>query len=177
MKQLSSEKSFSLVEALVGITIILTLSAILLPNYGAFSRQFSLLRSTYRLAQDLRRVQEMAISAKELPSEGVPPGYGIYLEMGSSQTSYRLYADTSPLGGDERYDAGDAIVETINLGKGVYIKEISPLSPLSVNFKGPAPITTISGAASSAIISLALEADPESIQKVIVNKVGLIYVE
>ncbi len=164
---------FTLVEILVAISIIFLLSAILIPGYGMARDQFSLLRSALKLAQDLRRAQEMATSAKEFEGK-IPPGYGIYLERGGK--NYLLYADTNPQGGNEKYDGGDTVVETIGLESKVYIKEVLP-SSLSINFRGPAPITRISGDANSVTITLALETDPTKIQEIFVNKAGLIYVK
>jgi len=166
-------KAFSVPEILVTIGVILILSGIILPRYSFFRHKFSLLRSAHKLAQDLRRAQEMATSTRELGGS-IPPGYGIYLE--EDDQSYVLYADTYPLGGNEGYDKErDQIVETIELGSKIYIKDLSQVS-LSLNFKGPDPITTISSGTNSAIIVLGLEGGSEE-EEVSINKVGLIYVE
>lgn len=111
----------------------------------------------------------MASSAREFQGT-VPPGYGIYLEK--DDDAYVLYADKN---GNEEYSGQTEKVETIKLDK-IYIKNVSPVD-LSINFKGPDPITKISGDMDSVTITLALEDDPEKTQKVIVNKAGLIYVE
>jgi len=173
MKQFNFTKTsggFTIVETLVAIGIILILSTILVPNYKVFQEEFSLLRSAHKLSQDLRRAQEMATSAKELPGQ-LPKGYGIYLRKGD--TYYRLYAD---LDGDQEYDSGEEIELPIALENKVKIEEVSP-SPLSINFKGPDPVTKILGDADSVTITLALETNPAKTQEVFVNKVGLIYVK
>ena len=168
---------FTLVELLVVTAIILLLTALILPNFRVGEREFALQRSANKLSQDIRKAQQMAMSAKEYLGS-LPPGYGIYLTQGNSY--YLLYADTNPAAGNEKYDGGDSIVEKIYLEKKVYIKDVSPAS-LSINFKPPDPKIRISGTGvdetSIATITLALETDPTKTKIIKVNKAGLIYVE
>lgn len=170
-------KGFTLVELLVVTSIIILLSAIILPNYRGIERQFALQRSAHKLAQDIRRAGEMAMSTKEFQGK-VPAGYGIYLKQG--ERDYLLYADTNPPKGNEKYDGGDGKIETINLEKGVYIKNISP-SSLSINFKPPIPTVKIKTGAgqdsASAVITLSLESDSTKTKIIKVNSAGLIDVE
>jgi prepilin-type N-terminal cleavage/methylation domain-containing protein len=195
IKNKTSQKGFTLIEVLVSIAIITILASILLPGYNSFRYRFALLRSSYKLSHDFRGAQEFSVSAKELPTLEVPPGYGIYLKKGLTEKSYILYADNGPYpyGGNEEYDLNQDIpVETIKLESGVYIKDIvtTPLgassssSELSVNFRGPDPLTKINGkingetvsGETTAIITLGLTNDDTITQQVFVNKVGLIYV-
>jgi len=181
------EKGFTLVELLVVIGIISLLTALILPNFRGGESQFALQRSANKLSQDIRRAQQMALSAKECqPCGGIFPetGYGIILDNAWSTRQYRLYADTH--GKNEFFTPNDTIVETIDLEKGVIIKEISlppnTYSSVSINFKPPDPITNIKynigpPGQSLTIITLALETDPNKTKTVKVNKAGLIYVE
>jgi len=184
----TSQKGFTFIEVLVSIAIIMILASILLPGYRSFRYRFALLRSSYKLSHDFRGAQEISVSAKELSTLQVPPGYGIYLKKGLLEKTYILYADDYPSGGNEQYDLNqDTVVETIKLESGVYIKDIvtTPLgtssNTLSVNFRGPDPLTkinavgTVSGE-TTAIITLGLTSDNSLTQQVFVNKVGLIYV-
>ncbi|MFH1713365.1 MAG: hypothetical protein ABH896_04240, partial [Candidatus Jacksonbacteria bacterium] len=103
-----------MLEILVAIVIIALLTLIVVPNYRAGGSQLALRRSADKLSHDIRRAEEMAVSAKECSTcGGVPQGYGIYLTAGT--TTYLLYADTYPsLAGNENYDIGqDVIMETI----------------------------------------------------------------
>lgn len=176
-------KGFTIIEFLIVISIIGIFSAITFPNYRSTQQQLALQRSASKLAQDIRKVQEMAISAKECPpsicggSEPIiPPGYGIYLKQGDSD--YLLYADINPAAGNEKYNAGDALVKTIPLEKGVKINDVSPAS-MSINFKPPDPKVRISGTGGNfaeAEITLGVK-NTSFEKKVKVNKAGLIYVE
>lgn len=169
-------KSFTLVELLVVTSIIILLSAIILPNYRGIERQFALQRSAHKLAQDIRRAGEMAMSTREFQEEVPEGGYGIHLEL-SWGNYYKLYADKN---GNEKFDGADGEVETINLEKGVYIKNILP-SSLSINFRSPIPTVKIKTEAGqdsvNATITLSLESDSTKTKIIKVNAVGLIDVE
>ena len=171
-----NQKSFTLVELLVVVAIIILLSAIILPDYRASVSQLTLARSAHKMAQDIRRAAEMAMSAKEWQGQIPSGGYGVHVNL-SWQTYYKLYADKN---GNEKYDGAGEEVETINLEKGVIIKGISPSSS-SINFKPPAPIVKIKSEAgvesNSLTITLALEADLTKTRTIEVNKAGLIDVK
>ena len=177
-------KGFTMLELVIVISIIIFLSAIILPNYQAAASRFALERSAYKLAQDIRRAAEMAMSAKELPGGGIPiGGYGVYFEVSSEWNKrYRLYADTQPPEGNEFFTLADTIIEDIELEKGVVIQSINtPPNKVGVNFKPPAPLVKIkysdTDEAAGVIITLALEADLTKTRTVKVNKAGLIDVE
>ncbi len=169
--RLKSKMGFTMLELVISTGIILLLSAILIPNYNNLRHRFSLSRSAYKLAQDVRRIQEMATSAKEVEG-AIPDGYGLYIEPGNE--NYLLYADRNQ---DEHYNPGiDTLIESISLEDGVVIGELS-FSPLGINFRGPDPITRFSTETDRIIITLGLEKSPGETNRIIVNKVGLIYVE
>lgn len=176
------KKGFTLIELLVVTSIVILLSAVVLANYRAGESQLALQRAASKLAQDIRRAQEMAMSAKwcEVCSPPrVPSGYGLYLKQGDKD--YLIYADNYPDQGNEIYDEGsDATVERIYLESKVYIKNVQP-SLLSLNFSPPDPKIKISGAgvseANLATITLSLETDQTKERIIKINKAGLIYVE
>lgn len=174
IKSYQIQKSFTLIELLVVASIIIILSAIILINWRPGEQQLLLQRAAFKLAQDIRRASEMAMSTKEFQGK-VPAGYGVYLKQNDNY--YLLYADTNPAeGGNEKYDSGDDIIETIYFEKGVYIKNIS-LSSLSINFRPPNPIVKIDSLTTSATIIITLESDPTKTKTIRVNNVGLIDVE
>jgi Tfp pilus assembly protein FimT len=165
-------KSFTLIELLVATAIIVLLTALILPNYRAGDKSLALQRSANKLAQDIRRVQDMAMSAKEI--EGAPAswryGYGIRLAK-SQPNQYILFAD---LDNGEDYDPGEEI-ETITLERMVKIDELLPSSPLIVIFEPPDPTVTITPDDNMASIKLGVSV---SLQKTIkINKAGLIAVD
>ncbi len=163
---------FTIVEMLVVSGIIIFLSAIVLINYKTNSQELALLRSAYKLSQDVRRAGEMAMSAKEFQGSIPSGGYGIYFST-SLTDSYKLYAD---LNGNEKYDASDGQIETVSFERGVVIKEIFP-SSLSVNFKPPNPAVKIKTEAGSEVasttITLALQSNQNKIKTIMINNAGL----
>ncbi len=176
MRGNKKESGLTLTEILVTIAIIIILSGLIMANSGAGQSQLALSRSANKLAQDVRRAQEMAMSAEKCPTGTgcagqIPPGYGIYLIQGGE--NYLLYADTNP---GEIYDGGDAGIETIPLEKGIYIKGLGPAST-SINFKPPDPKINITGSVNEVFIVIALKADQTKTRTIRVNKAGLISVE
>jgi len=188
-------KGFTLVELMVTVSIIGLLSVVVFANYRAGEKQFALQRSAHQLAQDIRRVQNMAMATAECPGGTgcagiVPSGYGIILRRPADwKYKYRLYAD---IDGDNAFsDSNDTVIELIDLEKGVFIKAIRRPSPPNpnftwgcINFKPPDPIVNISlrdpDAYSAQLwtkITLALESDDTKIKTVKINAVGLIEIE
>ena len=180
---------FTLIEVLAVAAIIAILSAAFIVNLGPGNKQLALSRAANKLAQDIRRVQEMAMSTKgcSLCGGSAPSGYGIFLEV-SSNSVYILYADTITPQGNEFYTPSDTIIEPpyIELGKGIVIQNINtPPLKVAINFRPPDPVTKIkypSGGSEAelmgdAIITLSVETDPSQTKTVRVNKAGLIWVE
>ena len=197
--RLIKEKSaagFTLTELLVTTSIIFIMSAAVVINYESGKGQLSIQRSTNKLAQDIRRAQEMAMSAKECPvgtgcQGNIPYGYGIFAV--ENETQYILYADTQPSpGGDEYYTLGppeDDMVETIDLENGVVICDIQKTGggvgpdQVSINFRPPDPKVKIQysvGQVENFWVEIILGTDcvnPANNKKVTVNAVGLVEVE
>ncbi len=179
-----SGAGFTLAELLVVTGIIVVLSAITLPAYRVGEKQFALERSSHKLAQDIRRTQEMAMSAKEF--QGIIPvgGYGAYFVQNSNY--YILFADCD---NNKAYSSGTPCngfserVETLYLEKGVKLKRycFSPPSIGNVVFTPPDPTVTFNPSLSKSCndfkIQLFLEANPTETKAVMVGKAGLINVE
>lgn len=177
-------RGFTLIEFLVVISIVVLLALLVLPHYRRGEAQLTLRRSANKLAQDLRRAQEMAMSARKFEGK-VPPRYGI-----KCRTAHRdhciLFAD---INGDGLYQVGlDKEVERITFERGVRVFQLlagSPLSPrdaLSITFKPPDPVTAIKKPRppspplifSVAQIVLTNEVETKTIT---INRVGLVYVK
>jgi len=185
-----NSKGFTLIELLVVTVIITILTAAILVNYRNSEQQFALQRSAHKLAQDIRRAGEMAMSAKEITGptgEKVIPsgGYGIYLRSLPNPPYYEIiiFADCND---NQQFTSGNVCgtppnrfsesLEDVKLESGVKISNLSPNSPLQITFKPPSPKISIQGG-DTAEITLALEADPTKTKKIKVNAVGLIEVE
>lgn len=167
---------FTLIELLVGIGIIIVLSVIILANYRGGESQFALQRSAQKLTQDLRRAQEISMSAKSYNCGNgwKMKGYGINLTAGNDY--YYLKARCENIANPRTH--ADRDVEKIYLEK-----EVKILSTNSQNifFYPPDPQTVIEdlgGATStSAVITLSLKKDDTKTKTIKVNQTGLIYVE
>lgn len=188
-RMFASRKGFTLLEITVVATIIILLTVIFMASYRGGEAQFALLRSASKLAQDLRRAQEMAMSSQEFKG-AFQGGYGIHFDI-SNPNLYILFADCD---GDELYGGESLFVcddcsvapcipdvflekkEEIKLEEGIKIVSLSPPSPLHITFFPPDPTVTIFGG-NEAIITLSLKDDLTITKTVTVNKVGLIEIE
>ena len=169
-------KSFTIIESLVVMFIIVLLSLIILPNYYSTKQQLALQRSAFKLAQDIRVVQEMAMSTQEysacLGTAGYKYGYGIYLKK-NEPTKYELFADCN---GDENYNLGeDETIVEMGFEKGVEIDALSSQN-LNVIFTPPDPIVAIKPSSLlTAVITLINEKGQT--KTITVNKAGLINID
>ena len=184
---------FTLLEITVVVLIIGLLAVIILANYRGGEKQSALLRSTHRLAQDLRRAEEMAISSRKTPpefGEEVFPqgGYGIYFEIDpAAPKGYHiiLFADCNENGDYDKIGAAISCkyateltpypekIEELSLEEGIKISELSSFFPLSITFTPPDPIVTISEG-DEASITLCLKDNENIFRTITVNKAGLI---
>ena len=179
-------RSFTLIELTVVIGIIALLTALILPNYRVGQRQFALQRSAHKLSQDLRRAQEMAMSAAfSEETEGKVPkgGYGIIIKLQPMpQKTYILFGDKN---GNGDYDAGSdyTIGGEIKLEKGIFLESIQTnfgsSNSATITFIPPDPEISIKtpGQSECVEISLAHEQNPGINKSIYVNKAGLITVE
>lgn len=172
------KNGFSLIELLVAISIIVILTSILVANFPKGREQFVLQRVAHKLIQDLRRVQEMSMSAREeiCPSSQKANGFGVHFNQ-SSPNSYLLFANCDEF---YSYDAisDDKILENIDMERGTEIFNLSPGPLCSITFVPPSPTTYINdfiGIESQIIISL--ESDTSKIKVIKVNKTGLIEIQ
>lgn len=171
--QKNNEKGITLVEIMVVIFIIALFSAIMVADMPKIKRQFALSRASYRLAQNLRRAEDLSLSGVYLNIGGIETkvkGYGIYISSSTNtmetanEKKYILYADNCPSGElDSRYTGADpdstpeCVTGDYVLGNpvlvdedngGVYIKSIIGLADgynsTSIEFVPPNPATIIS---------------------------------
>ena len=162
-------------EMLAVISIIMIMSVIVFANYKTGNQRFAIQLEAYHLAQDLRKTQEYAMSARDVPGYD-PSGFCIYLSQGNNY--YKIYADTTVPPNYICDPASDLLMETVTFDKKVYIKTITS-NTLSVEFSPPDPTTTLTqGGVSVAQANIILGMQDSTLtQTVIVSRGGLIYVQ
>jgi prepilin-type N-terminal cleavage/methylation domain-containing protein len=165
---MQKSSGFTLIELLAVTGIILLMTAIAIPNFRLNSKQLALQRSAVKLAQDLRRAQELAISSQEV-SGVVPYGFGIHFDN-SLTDRYVLFAD---LNNDHHRDAADQDLETIKLEPDITISDLAPAFAFSVLFVPPDPAVFIHDLSSGTQASITLN----SSQTIFVNNAGLIAIQ
>lgn len=91
----NSSAGITLIEIVVVIFIITIFSLILFADFPKIQRQYALSSSTYKLAQNFRKVQDLGLSGVQLKDingdEIAVKGYGIYVKP--SENLYIIYAD------------------------------------------------------------------------------------
>ena len=167
-------RGFTLLELTVVIAIIILLSGLVLTNYRVGEREYALLRSAQKLAQDLRTIEKMATASETLPAKcgGEFPagGYGIYFVTASS--SYILFADCD---GNGEYDLGPEKIEEISLESKIKIFALSSdPSPLNITFFPPDPTIIIKPSANPATITLKNDGKTKTVK---INTAGLIEID
>ena len=174
------QKGFTLIELMVVISIAVFLSGLVFANYKDSQKRYSLAQAIQRLAFDIRRAQNMAISGVEIAgvcSKDDPCyGYGIYAESKQGNNlSYKIFADKD---NDQIFKEGfDLVVEVINLPSAVSIEFVSSTNGrLHIFFKPPDPTTYISGG-SPGEITLWVTGSLLPAKKVVVSSSGLIEVK
>ena len=202
---LKNGAGLTLIELLVVISIMMTMTAVVFVNYRPGNQQLALNRSASKLAQDIRRAQEMAMSSAEVNGV-VPDGIGVLiaLEAGpppplgieKSRFKYYIYADFNE---DKKFSGTivDTLIDIVDFEPGVLVQtiKIDGIMPVPatlqrhyIYFMPPDPEVTILkrlgavAAGSTEIgswvdIILTLETDSSKTKTVVVNSAGLIYVE
>jgi len=175
-------KSFTLVELLVVMGIILILSGISLINYQSGEKYFALQRSAQKIAEDLNYAQNLAMNSKEFNGTIPKGGYGVYFDL-SFENYYKLYAD---LDNNQKYSSqGEDVLGNIKLETDVFIKALSSSSGLSINFKPPDPIVKIITKEGNELKNVAItlcikDTDcnkSSNIKNVVISQTGLIEVK
>jgi type II secretory pathway pseudopilin PulG len=198
------EEGITLIEIIVVIFIIVIFSMILVVNFPTILKQYALSRVTYKLAQDLRKTEDLGLSGVPLydisgKTQIKVKGYGIYINLNNTN-QYSIYADVN---GSESYDGdtsfpfcnsqayagtkeeADCVIDTIDLSKensSLYIKSLNDekgfYNIIDINFTPPDPTTTITAVPNSPInkidINLTNNLSTSSVRTVTVNKSGLI---
>lgn len=170
----AKSKGFTIPELLVVIAIITLLTALTLPNWRAGEQSLALQRSAFKLAQDIRRTEEMALRAEAFTcEEGNITGYGMAFNTSSPET-YTLFADCD---GDNAYGSGDSEVEILEFEGNTVISNLVPGPWASVVFVPPTPQVWLKpGSPQEIQIQLASTGDDQS-RLVTITRKGIIDIE
>ena len=191
------KSGFTLIELLLVIAIIFILTTVVIVNYESAEKEFALKRSANKLAQEIRKTQQMAMSAEQIGKGIVPSGeefypeggYGVRFEeenVGSPLGEITIFADCD---NNHQFTSGSDIcaglfsekIKDIELETDIKIKSISPFSVLDISFKAPKPSVYffsegIESTDNEAIITISLLENGKT-KTVKINKVGLIEAE
>lgn len=94
-------KSFSLLEMLVSISVLVILAGIILLVRPSAPQTYELLSAAQRIEAELRKVQGFAVAAKGFNGATPPGGWGIHFQVG--EPCYIIFADISA-SPNERYE-------------------------------------------------------------------------
>jgi prepilin-type N-terminal cleavage/methylation domain-containing protein len=179
-------RGFTLVEITVTVAIIALLATMVLLSNREGERALALQRASHRVAQDIRRAQDMAISGRDCPecSGDEVFGYGIFFDI-ANPTSYFIYADVHPPApnGNDFYDASqDVVIENISMEEGAVLHSLNGGAPrLCINFRPPDPTVKIKEDETDDLatgqIDIIFGSDTSDVRTITVNKAGLIDID
>lgn len=182
----SAERGYTIIEMLAVVFMITILMGTTLYNYSRHRDDEVILFETQKLAQYLRRAQNLALSP-QLGEETVSFGFGVYINIASGPTrTIILFKD---LDNDYIYDApGEKIGELI-LDQRVQIQSSGLQAPVgtsqsvfSVVYTPPDPTFTIYNASANTNaavgrITVTLASDVSKTRVINFNSVGLVEVQ
>jgi len=193
------KRAFTLVELMVSLAIVGILAGIGFSLTRIRGGSFLLQRSAQKVAQDIRKVEHMALAAKLIqfpndPEPIIPEAYGIYFDISLPENRLRyLFFGDGKVSSNRFYDDGESF-QNIELERGTRLEEIKTcdencqndaswqsISSLSITFRPPDPeviLKDVSGHSwSEARIIVSLTSDTAKTRKIRVNKWGKIEVE
>jgi type II secretory pathway pseudopilin PulG len=140
---------FTLIEALVAVFVIGTISAMMIVNWRKNEGQYQLQRAAQEIVQIIRKAQDFALNGSRMfwePTDEmtVPESYGVHIEEGNP--IYFIYGD---MGGNAGYQNPEDIEETrTQIETGIEIDSVSG-DRLDVIFSIPDGFTSFYGVPSS----------------------------
>jgi prepilin-type N-terminal cleavage/methylation domain-containing protein len=168
-------KGFTFVELMITVSIMLLLLMLSFPFYTSINKKLTIDRAATRLVQDIRRTQEMSMSAQEFNNSYPKGGYGMYFSDSSSNNKYYIFADVN---GNHIYDSGELVEEvkiegTIKItGKTTGFNDVTFLAPEPRTF-----LTNSSGLEISGTQAFVLFSDGSNNNYIYINKAGLTYIQ
>lgn len=165
------ERGITLIEIIFVIFMIALFSVVLVADFPRIQRQLALSRSTYKMAQNLRKTQDLGLSGVKIVDifgqDIAVRGYGIFFDLINSPDEYIIYADiydpetpenNYKFSGSGPYELNfcvdknrprsDCVMDIINIkeeNRNLVIKDIINISgqSTSINFRPPDPTVDI----------------------------------
>ncbi|MDP3764283.1 MAG: prepilin-type N-terminal cleavage/methylation domain-containing protein [bacterium] len=170
---------FTLIELIIIIGIVGFLSAMVITGGNKGADQRKIILETRRLAEEIRKVQNMALSSIAqdcgvLGNKVVPSGIILSTAL---PDRYRLVADCDE---NKAYNAGSDILLSTVILSASQISLVSPASPLEIFFIPPLPVTAINTSEldlASATITLCGIKDITLCKYIYINSKGSVSVE
>lgn len=169
-KIFKNEKAFTLIELLVVVSIISLLSVLVVFNQGQSQTKLRLERTSYQIAQNIRRTEEMAIAAQFFQGSYPFGGFGIFFM--ENENSYIIFADVD---NNQTYSPNE-FIEEINLENFITIEKLLPVSPLLILFKAPDPEVIFPAGAITASIKLIADGIDNE-KTILINSLGVIEIQ
>jgi len=140
---------------------------------------FSLQKYSQQIAQDIRRIEKMAMLTEGFNGSIPVGGYGVYFDSGDHPNSYILFADN----GNYQYDSADKKIKEVFVKKNIqigpfYLNNDKQFSKINIIFTPPEPIIRINGGFeyNNAAIFLVNKEINEKVT-VFINSAGLVEVK
>jgi type II secretory pathway pseudopilin PulG len=129
--------AFTLIEALVVIFVIGTISSMMIVNWRKNEKQYQLQRAVQEIVQNIRKAQDFALSGKRTfwahSEEWVVPDYAIYFQ--TLNPTYFIYVNV--IGNDGYQSPEDLIETTTRIETGIEISSFGGDNKLSIIFRVP----------------------------------------
>lgn len=163
-----------MIELVISIFIIVSLTAIFLVNYQSTNKRSQLNMTKQKMVSDIRLAQNYSLGSKTYDGVNIPAGgWGVHFNL-NEPDKYIIFADGKIQAGDNQsYDAGEE-VEVKNLPVGVTISSLSPADSVDIIFFPPNPTVYINGQTENNAEIVLKENTNNSTAKVTVNFFGLI---
>ncbi len=164
---LHSDRGFTMIELLVAVGVIATVSSLVFANVSTSKKNLS--RSVQKLALDIRQAQNLSLAPSDLPV----CVYGIKL---TSATTYDLYVNDIDCPAHE-YVTYDSSTPTI-IKSGTLESDVTITNEAGqdISFEAPEPITYLNGATGTAPMLITLQS-PMGTKNIFINRFGRVEID